>query len=214
MWYKPSMAITQMDIEKIGPEIGYTDVVNAQESAVAGVLVGEPQKLFFVEHAPIYTLGTSANPTDVLNSNIPSLITGRGGQVTYHGPGQRVLYPILDLRQHKQDLRWYINQLQQWMVATLAAFDISGQIIDDVGVWVETDAGLAKIAAIGVRVRRWVTFHGVALNVAPDLRAFDGIIPCGITDKRVTSMRALGCTATMDEVDEVILAKFHARFSA
>ncbi|MFZ2620688.1 MAG: lipoyl(octanoyl) transferase LipB, partial [Alphaproteobacteria bacterium] len=180
------------------------EAVRRQEAAVADVLAGGPEKLIFAEHAPIYTLGTSAKAADVLHAGtIPVVETGRGGQVTYHGPGQRVVYPILNLTTREQDLRWYVRQLQNWVVATLAELGIEGKITDDVGVWVNTPAGEAKIAAIGIRCRKWVTYHGFALNVQPNLTAYHHIIPCGLT-KPITSLHALGCKANMQQVDDTL----------
>ena len=181
---------------------------------MADVLAGGREKLFFVEHAPVYTAGSSAVDADYLGVNqIPVIKTGRGGKLTYHGPGQRVVYPIIDLRKRGRDLRQYISALQNWLIESLGEFGIDAYTTDDVGVWVSTHRGEEKIAAIGVRVRKWIAFHGIALNVHPNLEHFKGIIPCGIQNKSVTSMAALGVDVGMAEVDRVLLEKFEEIFS-
>ena len=204
---------TQFHIEHIGPEISYPNALIKQETAVEKVLnapEGENRPiLFFAEHAPIFTCGTSAEEKDLLNTgDIPIIKSGRGGQITYHGPGQQIIYPIINLKNHKQDLRWYVRTLQEWIVAVLAEYGIEGKITDDVGVWVATEHGDEKIAAIGIRVRKWVTFHGLALNVNPDLSAYQRIVPCGIANKGVTSMQEiLGTAPTLQEIEQHFLAK-------
>jgi len=196
-------------IKFIGSDVPYLDVLAMQEAAVAAVIAGTgPEVLFFVEHAPVYTLGSSAEAGDVLGDDIPAVEVGRGGQVTYHGPGQRVIYPILDLRKRGRDLRAHVNNLQYWVIAALQELGVRGHLADDIGVWVNTPTGEAKIAAVGVRVRQWVTFHGLALNVAPDLSHYAGIVPCGIRDKGVTSLAALGIEADMATVDEIFMRTF------
>lgn len=165
----------QLHIEYWGQDLPYPDAVARQEAAVADVLNGGQEKLFMVEHAPLYTAGSSAIPADYLGyKDIPVYPSGRGGQYTYHGPGQRVAYPILDLRERGRDLRKYIHSLQEWLILTLADFGVEGYRRDEVGVWVDVQGQPHKIAAIGVRVRKWVTFHGIALNVCPDLSHFQG----------------------------------------
>ncbi len=206
----------EIPIEYIDQKTPYEKVLERQESAVQAVIDGTgTETLFMVEHAPIYTIGSSGEETDVLGTfqDIPTFHTGRGGQVTYHGTGQRVMYPILNLKNHKQDLHWYISQLQLLIKNTLQAFDIESFFTDDVGIWVHTPEGDKKIAAIGVRVRKWVTFHGVALNIFPNLEHYKGIVPCGITNKGITSMRVLGCTASMIDVDKVLLKEFKKLFT-
>lgn len=188
----------------------YEDVLRLQEEVVAKVIDGAPEQLMFVEHPPLYTAGTSANiETDVLGTyNFPVIKTGRGGQITYHGPGQRVLYPILDLKTRGRDIKKYICDLQKWIKLTLSDFGIDAHCDDEIGVWV----GNKKIAAIGVRVRKWVTFHGVALNIDPDLDHYKGIIPCGIADKGVTSMIECGFSGTMEDVDVHLKENFKIIF--
>ena len=167
-----------------------------------------PECIWLLEHPPLYTAGTSAKPEDLLEHNrFPVYDAGRGGQYTYHGPGQRVAYVMLDLKARGADIRCYVQNLEEWLIRTLARFGVTGERRDGrVGIWVVRPNGLSggredKIAAIGVRVRKWVSFHGVALNVDPDLSHFGGIIPCGIRQHGVTSLWDLGHTPTMDEVD-------------
>jgi len=167
-----------------------------------------PECIWLLEHPPLYTAGTSAKPEDLLEHNrFPVYDAGRGGQYTYHGPGQRVAYVMLDLKARGADIRCFVHDLEEWLIRTLARFGVTGERRDGrVGIWVVRPNGLSggredKIAAIGVRVRKWVSFHGVALNVDPDLSHFGGIIPCGIRQHGVTSLWDLGHTPTMDEVD-------------
>ena len=207
----------QVQIRYLGPDTAYPDATQAQENAVAALIAYTgPETLFFAEHSPLYTAGTSADMAQRLPlfPEIPVYETGRGGKLTYHGPGQRVLYPILDLRERGKDLRTYIRSLQGWIIATLTHFDIKGYIRDEVGVWVDTPQGPQKIAAIGVRVRQWVTFHGIALNVNPNLEHFKGIVPCGISEFGVTSMATLVPNINPAEVDRVLKEEFEKTFSA
>lgn len=166
--------------------------------------------VWLLEHPPIYTAGTSANPTDLLDARFPVFQTGRGGQFTYHGPGQRVAYVMLDLRRRKMDVRRFVRDLEEWLIRTLAQFGVKGERRDGrVGIWVVSgNGGEHKIAAIGVRVRRWVTYHGVALNVSPDLSHFAGIVPCGVRNHGVTSLAALGVYATMADVNIAMKTEF------
>lgn len=197
----------KIDIINISTETPYSQVIEMQEDYVAKIAKEDHKEvLILCEHAPIYTAGTSANLSDVLGKyKIPVEKTGRGGQITYHGPGQRVLYPLINLNNREKDLRKYICALQNWIIECLSEFGIKAYTTDDVGVWVKTQSGEKKIAAIGVRVRKWVTFHGIALNVRPNLDHFTGIIPCGISDKGVTSMLDLGVDVPLSEVDAVLL---------
>jgi lipoyl(octanoyl) transferase len=171
--------------------------------------------IWLVEHAPLYTAGTSATDTGLKEARFPVHQTGRGGQFTYHGPGQRVAYVMLDLSRRGQDVRRFVMALEAWMIATLGTFNVSGERREDrVGVWVKRpDKGEGfedKIAAIGIRVRRWVTFHGISLNVEPDLGHFSGIVPCGILEQcyGVTSLVDLGLPVTMDDADAALRAAF------
>jgi len=177
-----------------------------------------PEAIWLLEHPPLYTAGTSANRQDLLEPDrFPVYDAGRGGEYTYHGPGQRVAYVMLDLRQRGRDIRCLVQGLEGWLIDTLAGFNVVGERRDGrIGVWVRRpDKGFAredKIAAIGVRVSRWVSFHGIALNVAPDLSHFGGIVPCGISDQGVTSLEDLGQIVSMPEVDAMLRAAFEHRF--
>jgi lipoyl(octanoyl) transferase len=195
--------------------IGYETAVAAMEARVAAIRAGTgPELVWLIEHPPLYTAGTSTRPGDLLDPRLPVFRTGRGGQLTYHGPGQRVGYVMLDLKQRGADIRRYVRDLEEWLIRTLARFNVRGERREGrVGIWVASrDGREAKIAAIGVRVRQWVTFHGVALNVDPDLSHYSGIVPCGISDRGVTSLSALGITASMPEVDIALRAAFDEVF--
>lgn len=199
------------------PLLGYPDALARMAERVASIQHGEADELaWLVEHPPLYTLGTSAKEADVLSgSGLPTYVTGRGGQVTYHGPGQRVVYIMRDLkaraaaRGQSPDLRKYVQDLEQWVILTLQDFGINGFLREGrVGVWVNTPRGEAKIAALGVRVQKWVTSHGIALNVRPDLSHYAGIVPCGIREFGVTSLQALGVDVSMEEVDARLRQNF------
>jgi len=177
---------------------------------------GAPERIWLVEHPPLYTAGTSADPADLIDpERFPVHDTGRGGQYTYHGPGQRVAYAMLDLKLRGSDVRAYVHDLEEWMIRTLATFGITGLRREGrVGIWVvRPDGGEDKIGAIGVRVRKWVSFHGLALNVNPDLGHFSGIVPCGIAEHGVTSLHALGVKASMDDVDKALRDVFTEVFA-
>jgi lipoyl(octanoyl) transferase len=205
--------------------VAYAEAVAAMEARVAEIADGAaPEQVWLLEHPPLYTAGTSAKPGDLVEARFPVHRTGRGGQFTYHGPGQRVAYVMLDLKRRRPDVRAFVAALEAWLIETLAAFDITGERREDrVGVWAprpDKPAGADgapaedKIAALGIRVRRWVSFHGVALNVAPDLTHFSGIVPCGIAQGHygVTSLSDLGSKATMADADFALRAAFEARF--
>jgi lipoyl(octanoyl) transferase len=199
--------------------VPYQDAVAAMEARVAAIAEGRArERVWLLEHPPLYTAGTSARADDLVEpARFPVFRSGRGGQFTYHGPGQRVAYVMLDLNRRKPDLRAYVAALEAWLIGTLAAFDIRGERREDrIGVWVrrpERGAGAeGKIAAIGIRVRRWVTFHGVSLNVEPDLSHFSGIVPCGVRDRGVTSLVDLGLPVTMPEVDAAMRGAFEQVF--
>jgi lipoyl(octanoyl) transferase len=204
--------------------VPYEEAVAAMEARVAAIAAGEArEQVWLVEHPPLYTAGTSARDEDLVESNrFPVFRSGRGGQFTYHGPGQRVAYVMLDLQRRTPDLRRYVAALEAWLIATLQAYNLRGERREDrVGVWVrrpEKPGGPAgevaedKIAAIGIRVRRWVTFHGISLNVEPDLSHFSGIVPCGVRLHGVTSLVDLGIPVTMPEVDSVLRATFEEVF--
>lgn len=200
--------------------IAYPEAVAAMEGRVEAIAEGRAGELIWLlEHPPLYTAGVSAKPADLLiPDQLPVFKSGRGGQFTYHGPGQRVAYVMLDLRERGRDVHAFVRGLERWLIDALAAFNVQGEVRSGrVGVWVERRApGVApredKIAAIGVRLRRWVSFHGVSLNVEPDLSHFDGIVPCGITDHGVTSLVDLGLPVTMDEVDAAMKTSFELLF--
>jgi lipoyl(octanoyl) transferase len=186
------------------------------EARVAGIQAGTAsEQLWLVEHPPLYTAGTSATPADLLRpDDFPVFATGRGGKHTYHGPGQRVVYVMLDLGARGRDVRRFVAALENWVIAALGAHGIAGRIIaGKVGVWVDTPYGAAKIAAIGVRVRRWVSYHGLAINVAPDLAHFGGIVPCGLAEP-VTSMAALGHSIRLAELDAALAATLPAMLAS
>jgi lipoyl(octanoyl) transferase len=202
--------------------VPYEDALEAMEQRVARIAAGAaPELVWLLEHPPLYTSGTSAQPRDLLDPRFPVYAAGRGGQFTYHGPGQRVVYVMLDLKRRRPDVRAYVAGLERLIIATLDAFNIRGERREDrVGVWVaRPDKGPGyedKIAAIGVRVKRWVTFHGLAINVEPDLRHFSGIVPCGVVDPRygVTSLVDLGLPVTLADVDVALKNAFEEIFGA
>jgi lipoyl(octanoyl) transferase len=180
---------------------------------------GRAQELvWLLEHPSLYTAGTSAKAEDLLTpSRFPVHRTGRGGQFTYHGPGQRVAYVMLDVRRRFGDVRTYVSTLEDWIIDTLARFDVrGGKRQGQVGVWVRRrrTSGHDKIAAIGVRLSRWVSSHGVSINIAPELDHYAGIVPCGIRDAGITSLADLGCTVSMDEFDAALRTAFEHRFGA
>ena len=190
----------------------YPEAVAAMEARVAAIRAGTARELvWLVEHPPLYTAGTSADPADLLDPDrFPVFKTGRGGRFTYHGPGQRVAYVLLDLERRGRDLRAHVHRLEEWVIRTLARLGVRGERrAGRIGVWVVLPDGReAKIAAVGVRVRHWVTYHGLALNVAPDLDHFAGIVPCGLAAWPVTSLEALGLSVPMAEVDRHLRATF------
>jgi lipoyl(octanoyl) transferase len=197
--------------------VDYTEAVRFMEHRVAEIRAGQAAEMvWLVEHPSLYTAGTSAKPDELLDPDrFPVYQTGRGGRYTYHGPGQRVGYVMLDLKRRGGDVRRFVLDLEQWLISTLGRFNLIGERRDDrVGIWVRRGAPdnpisrEDKIAAIGVRVRHWVTYHGVSLNVEPDLEHFAGIVPCGIEEHGVTSLWDLGITATMPEVDSALEAAF------
>jgi len=201
-------------------QIAYPDAVAAMESRVQAILDGTAGELvWLLEHPPLYTAGVSAKPADLLDPDrFPVFESARGGQYTYHGPGQRVAYVMLDLRKRRQDVRAFVAALEDWVIDALAAFNVVGEVRTcRVGVWVDRkEPGLPvreeKIAAIGVKLRRWVSFHGISLNVEPDLTHFGGIVPCGITEHGVTSLVDQGLPVTMDEADAALKASFERVF--
>jgi len=202
--------------------VPYQKALALMEGRAAAIADGtESELIWLIEHPPLYTAGTSAKPADLITERFPVHAAGRGGQFTYHGPGQRVAYVMLDLKRRGPDIRRFVATLEEWIIRSLAALGITGERRDDrIGVWVRRpDKGAAhedKIAAIGIRVKRWVSLHGIALNVDCDLTHFSGIVPCGVADARygVTSLRDLGVPATMAEVDAVLRREFEPLFGA
>jgi len=198
--------------------VPYEAAVAEMEERVARIRAGTaPELVWLLEHPALYTAGTSAQASDLVEPGLlPVHRSGRGGQYTYHGPGQRVAYVLLDLRRRGTDVRCFVDALEGWMIATLARFGVKGERRPGrVGVWIDQGDGReSKIAAIGVRVRQWVTYHGVALNVAPDLAHYRGIVACGIREHGVTSLSALGIKASMPEVDRALRETFESSFAA
>ena len=202
--------------------VPYPEAMAAMDAAVAAILDGTgPERVWFLEHPPLYTAGTSAKIEDLREpERFDVFKTPRGGQYTYHGPGQRVAYVLLDLSRRLKDVRRYVEDLEAWIIGALGRFNVDGEIRPGrVGVWVDRSRPGAppredKIAAIGVRLRRWVSFHGIALNVEPDLEHFSGITPCGIADPQfgVTSLVDLGLPVTMDDTDAALIASFEEIF--
>ncbi len=202
--------------------VDYEVAVAAMTERAAAIAEGHGEELIWLlEHPPLYTAGVSAKPADLIAPDrFPVFRSERGGQFTYHGPGQRVAYVMLDLRERGRDVRAFVTALERWIIGALGAFNVEGQIREGrVGVWVERRApGIPpredKIAAIGVKIRRWVSFHGVSLNVEPDLDHFGGIVPCGQREHGVTSLVDLGLPVTLDEADAALKASFHQVFGA
>ena len=202
--------------------VAYPDAVAAMEARAAAIAEGRAGELIWLlEHPPLYTAGVSAKPGDLLDPDrFLVFASGRGGQYTYHGPGQRVAYVMLDLTQRQRDVRAFVAALEAWVIGALGRFNVAGELREGrVGVWVARRApGVPpredKIAAIGVKLRRWVSFHGVSLNVEPDLGHFSGIVPCGVAEHGVTSLVDLGVPVTMDEADAALRASFAEVFGA
>lgn len=201
--------------------VAYPDAVAFMEQRVADIIDGKATEcIWFLEHPPLYTAGTSANPADLLQRDrFPVYEAKRGGEYTYHGPGQRVVYLMLDLRKRGRDVRRFVQQAENWVIQTLDDFNIEAHITKGrVGVWVpRPDKGPMredKIAAIGLRIRRWVSFHGISINVEPELEHFGGIVPCGISDQSVTSMVDLGYPISMAELDKALLENFETAFES
>jgi len=200
--------------------VDYQKAIAFMEARAPTIAAGQtPETVWLLEHPPLYTAGTSANPEELLDARFPLFETGRGGQMTYHGPGQRVAYVMLDLKRRVPDVRCFVATLEEWIIRTLAAFHVCGERREDrIGVWVrrpEKGEGCEdKIAAIGIRVKHWVTLHGMALNVDPDLSHFSGIVPCGVRERRygVTSLADLGLPVSMPEVDVVLRREFETLF--
>ena len=200
--------------------VPYDEAVAAMEARAIDIAAGKaPELIWLLEHPPLYTAGTSANAADVINAQFPVYESGRGGQLTYHGPGQRVAYVMIDLRRRGPDVRRFVTTLEEWIIRTLASFNVNGERREDrIGVWVrrpdKSEGYEDKIAAIGIRVKQWVTLHGMAINVEPDLSHFSGIVPCGVREQRygVTSLADLGICVSMKDVDTVLRREFERLF--
>lgn len=194
--------------------VPYPEALAEMEARAAAIAEGlAEEQIWLLEHPPIYTAGTSARDEDLIEARFPVYRSGRGGQFTYHGPGQRVGYAMLDLKRRKPDVRAYVHDLEEWLIQALAEFNVKGERRQGrVGIWVMRGGREDKIAALGVRIKRWVSFHGVALNVDPDLSHFTGIVPCGVKAHGVTSLADLGITAGMAEVDVALKKGFDKIF--
>ena len=199
--------------------VSYPEAVAEMENHIEAMRAGECGKLlWFLEHPPLYTAGTGAQESDLLSpQKLPVFKSGRGGQFTYHGPGQRVVYVMLDLNQRGRDVRQFVKQLQNWIIHALNECGLETRADNThIGVWVDRpDLGenrADKIAAIGIRLRKWMSFHGISINVSPDLTHFSGIVPCGITDQNVTSLKALGMNISMAVLDEALIKTFQTSF--
>jgi len=209
-----------MEWRKSKGVVNFPAAVKAMEKKVTNILSGEREQVWLLEHPALYTAGTSAQSSDLLDPNRFTVYkTGRGGEYTYHGPGQRVGYVMMNLNLRKHDVRGFVSDLEDWLITTLSLLNVVGEKRNGrVGIWVDRgkhggeEGKEDKIAAIGVRVRRWVTFHGVSLNVCPNLRHYDGIIPCGIAEHGVTSLHDLGVTASIDDVDNALRTSFEKVF--
>ena len=194
---------------------GYDDAVQTMEDRVAAIRAGTaPELVWCLEHPPLYTAGTSADQAELLDAgDLPVFQTGRGGRFTWHGPGQRVAYVMLDLKARGSDVRGFVHDLEVWVITALTRLGVTAERrTGRIGIWVAHDGVEEKIAAIGVRVRRWVSYHGIAINVAPDLSHYAGIIPCGISEHGVTSLAALGLNAAMEDVDRALKSAFEEVF--
>jgi lipoyl(octanoyl) transferase len=207
-----------LEVQRAEGLIAYPEALAGMEARVEAIKSGTPDLLWLLEHPPLYTAGTSAKAADLLSPDrFPVFNAGRGGQYTYHGPGQRVGYVMMDLKRRSPtpDIRCFVHDLEEWLIRTLARFGVTAERREGrIGLWVRAANGAEnKIAALGIRVRRWVSFHGVSLNVNPDLSHFTGIVPCGIAQHGVTSLHALGVKPTMTEVDAVMVEEFKKVFA-
>ena len=197
-------------------QVPYREALAAMEARNAAVSEGRaPEQVWLLEHPPVYTAGTSADGAELLDPRFEVVEAGRGGRYTYHGPGQRVGYVMLDLRERGRDVRRFVAGLESWVIDTLADLGVTAwQAPGRIGIWTKDEGREAKIGAIGVRIRRWVTMHGFSVNIDPDMSHFTGIVPCGIEEFGVTSLARLGLNVTRDEFDEVLLARMEGFLSA
>jgi lipoyl(octanoyl) transferase len=216
-----AMELGPVEWRSAAAPVAYADAVAAMERRVAAIRARtEPELVWLLEHPPLYTAGTSAKPSDLLRPDrFPVHVTGRGGQYTYHGPGQRVAYVMLDLRRRGPDLRQYVHDLEEWLIRTLAHFGVKGERrAGRVGIWVARPGGREdKIAAIGVRIRHWVSYHGISINLNPELEHFSGIVPCGVSGGHgsrlgVTSLHDLGMPVEMSDLDNTLKIIFEEIF--
>ncbi len=209
---------SQIELLKSEKPVSYDKALEFMKKRVAGIIAGtHPQTIWFLEHEHVYTAGTSSNDNELLSPNkIPVHKTGRGGKYTYHGPGQRVVYVMIDLKKihnDKPDIKLFVKQMEFIVINSLAKFGIKAETkAGRIGVWVEANGKEEKIAAIGIRVEKWVTYHGFALNINPDLEYYKGIVPCGISEFGITSTQKLGCTASIEELDKVIVEEIKKTF--
>lgn len=203
----------QIDLKISKDLINYPEAITFMEKRVAQIIAGQENELiWFLEHPPLYTKGTSAKENDLLNPDLyPVYDSNRGGQFTYHGPGQRVIYVMLNLKNYAQDVRRFVQFLENWVILALHKMGIKSFIVPDrIGVWVNMkDNSQKKIAAIGIRLRKWVSYHGIAINIHPNLDHFNAIVPCGIKDYGVTSIASLGYTMSMQDIDTHMIDAFH-----
>jgi lipoyl(octanoyl) transferase len=210
--------VTTLEWRVSDEPVAYEAAVAEMEARVAAIGAGTaPELVWLLEHPPLYTAGTSAQAGDLLEpGTLPVYRTGRGGQYTYHGPGQRVAYVMLDLKRRGRDVRCFVNALEEWMIATLAQFNVRGERrTGRVGIWVDEGGGReSKIAAVGVRIRQWITYHGVSLNLDPDLSHYQGIVACGIREHGVTSLARQGILVSMAELDAALRSTFEPAFAA
>lgn len=222
--FKPTISAPPVEWVISDSLTDYSIALSSMESHIAKIAAGEAaERIWLLEHPPIYTAGTSAQKNDLLAPDrFPVYEAGRGGEYTYHGPGQRIAYVMLDLKRRRQDVRAFIGALEEWIIQTLASFNVKGERREDrVGVWVVRpdrpssipgEPAEDKIAAIGVRLRKWVSFHGISINVEPDLSHYSGIVPCGISDHGVTSLVDLGLPVTMNDLDVALKNSFENIF--
>ena len=213
--YKKNNPYSAVEWQVEKDPVAYDHAVSFMENRVQMIReCGANDLVWLLEHPPLYTAGTSANAKDLLDPAFPVYATGRGGQYTYHGPGQRIAYVMMDLQKRSSDLRRYICDLEEWIILALKHFDVQGERrTGRIGIWVRIKDSEAKIAAVGVRVRKWVTYHGVSINLNPDLSHYNGIVPCGIRDYGVTSLHDLGIKVPMPALDDALRGSWKAVFA-
>jgi lipoyl(octanoyl) transferase len=205
-------SIDGVEWQRSSAPVPYPEALETMNTRIAAIAAGDaPECVWLLEHPPLYTAGTSADPAELIDERFPVFEAGRGGRYTYHGPGQRVGYLMLDLNKRGRDVRCFVHAVEGWVIASLDQLGVEAwRAPGRIGIWTTTLGGEAKIGAIGVRVRRWVTMHGFSINVAPDLSHFGGIIPCGLAEFPVTSLSDLGNIASLADLDAVLVAEFEA----